>query len=448
MKARDMDRRERVFAYALLALAVLAFFSLNLLTRVMRDDYSYTFNFVTKERIASFADIFESLGIHYTRVNGRLPVHFFAHLFLWMGKGVFNVVNTAAFALLVTLIYYQVCGTLRDFRPYLWLAGFLGLWLLTPAFGESFLWVTGASNYLYGMLLILLFLVPYRRLAEGKGAAASPLWALAALPGGVLAGWTNENTSVALCFAVCCLIVWRLLWKEKVPLWAFAGFLGCCAGLLLMLLSPGELGRLEGAGGAGGARDLLWRAGVISYRLLAYLWPGILLWFCLFLVFFRRKKPDWKALFGPAVFLCAGLGSLYAMAFPPSMPDRVWSGAVAYLLVSLGLLYRAAGEPRFAGVRQRLLAASLCAALGLAFYAHAAPAVARSAAAFDARESDAAAQLAAGRRDLRLDAVHGSGVSFDAAETPFDITPDPGHWLNSALAHYLGADSVVTKEVN
>ena len=98
MKPSDSERRVRRLAFALLAPAAALFFSLNLLTRVMRDDYSYTFNFVTKERIASFGDIFQSLGIHYTHVNGRLPVHFFAHLFLWMGKGVFNVINTLAFA--------------------------------------------------------------------------------------------------------------------------------------------------------------------------------------------------------------------------------------------------------------------------------------------------------------------------------------------------------------
>ena len=245
-----------------------------------------------------------------------------------------------------------------------------------------------------------------------------------------------------------CLLIGRLFWKKRVPLWAWAGFLGCCAGLLLMLLSPGELGRLDGAGGMGGMRDILWRAGVVTYKLLRYLWPGILLWLGLFLVFFRRSEPDWKTLFFPAVFLCAGLGALYAMAFPPSMPDRVWSGPVVYFLISLGLMYRAAGEPRFGAARKRLAAAALCAAAALAIYAHGAAAVARSASAFDARMADAAAQMAAGKRDLVLEPVYGSGASFDAAEVPFDITPDPDHWLNGALARYLGADSVVTKEVN
>ena len=446
MKTEEMDARERAFAYALLALSLLAFFSLNLLTRVMRDDYAYTFNFVTKERIASFGDIFQSLGIHYTNVNGRLPVHFFAHLFLWLGKGVFNAVNTAAFAALVTLVYYHGFGALRPFRPYAWLAVFFGFWALTPAFGESFLWVTGASNYLYGLLLILAYLIPFRRLADGEAGCARPaLAALAALPGGVLAGWTNENTSCALCFLVLCAIAAAAARKRRVPAWCLTGLAGCAAGLLLMLLAPGELGRLDGAGGMGGARDVLWRAGVVTYKLLRFLWPGVLAWLALLVLFVRRRRAAARLL-PAAAFLLAGLGAAYAMAFPPSMPDRVWSAPVAFFLISALLLWRAAGEPRFPGARERVLAVTLCAALALGCYAAGAKKLSATAEAFDARNASAAAQLSSGERDLTLAVVYGSGSRFDAAEAQGDITPDPSHWLNGALARWLGAASVTAKE--
>lgn len=445
MKASDMSRRERAFACVLIALAALAFFSLNLLTRVMRDDWSYTFDFVTKERIASFGDIFQSLGIHYTNVNGRLPVHFFAHLFLWLGKGAFNVVNTLSFALLVTLIYFHAFGTLRGFRPYAWLMAFLGLWALTPAFGESFLWVTGAANYLYGMLLILLYLIPFRRLFDADRPTGHPvLAALLSLPGGVLAGWTNENTSCALIAILVLLLVWRRVEGKRLPLWLWTGLIGCAAGLFIMVLAPGELSRLGGAGGVGGARDILWRAGVMTYKLARYLWPGILLWLALAVCFFRRRC-DVNRFALPLIFLIAGFGAVYSMAFSPAMPDRVWSGPVIYFLISTLALWHAAGEPRFDHARLRIGAATLCAALTLASYAYFAPKVSATAMAFDARAADAAAQLAQGERDLKLDAVYGSGVPFDAAEIPCDITPDPTHWLNSALAHYLGADSVTAR---
>ena len=442
MKAGDMGRSERAFAYALLALSAVAFFSLNLLTPILRDDYSYAFNFLTKEPIGSFGDIFESLAIHYEKVNGRLPVHFLAHLFLWMGKGAFNAINTAAFAGLTLLVYFHAYGTLREFRPYSCLAVFLGLWMLTPAFGESFLWVTGASNYLYGILLILLYLVPYRRLLDTERSVSRPWHVPLALLGGVLAGWTNENTAGALLLVLLCLLARRLAERKPVPPWFYAGLLGVAAGLCLMVFAPGELSRLDGAGGAGGFAAMLRRVLVITAKLGWRLWPGALLWMAL-LVCFLRKGCDKKRLIEPLVFLLAGCAALYAMALSPQIPDRVWSGPIVYFLISALTLYRAAGEPRIQNDRVRVGLVTLCAALALACYAVEAPKLAATSAAFAAREAEAVEQLAAGRRTLTLASVHGSGARFDAAEVPRDITEDPEHWLNQALARYLGADSVV-----
>ena len=444
MRASEMDKRERLFARVWIVLAVLAFFSLNLLSPVMRDDWSYTFNFVTKERIASLGDIFQSLGIHYTHVNGRLPVHFFAHLFLWFGKGLFNIVNALSFAGVVTLVCFHAFGTLRPFRPYAWLAVFLSLWALTPAFGESFLWVTGASNYLYGMLLILLYLIPYRRLLDADKPAEKPWYAPPALLGGVLAGWTNENTGGALVILLLCLLVWRLIEKKRVPLWCWTGLLGVVAGLAIMVLAPGELSRLEGAGGSGGLSAILHRAVVITYKLVCYLWPGIAAWLSLLIVFLRAKR-DKKPLAYPLSFLLAGCAAAYSMALSPQMPDRVWSGPILFFLISLLALWHAAGEPHIPNARARLALVSLCAALALASYTYAAPRLAATKAAFDAREADAAAQLAQGTRALTLDRVCGSGLRCDAAETGGDITSDPNHWLNGALARYVGADTVIAR---
>lgn len=442
MKRIDGARRERLFAWALLALAVLAFFSLNLLTRVMRDDYSYSFNFATKERVASFGDIFQSLAVHYRKVNGRLVVHFFAHLFLWLGKGAFAVLNTLGFSVLTVLICCHARGTFRPFDPYAALAAFLGLWVLTPAFGESFLWVTGAANYLYGMLLILLFLLPFRRLWDADSEEKHPIPAAqAAFCGGVLAGWTNENTAGALLVLLLCELAGLLARKRRVPLWFWAGLLGCAAGLALLVLAPGELSRLDGAGGMGGLRAILRRALKITYQLVKYLWPGILAWAALLYRLLRRGGGG-RDLALPLGFLLAGLAAAYSMALSPVMPARVWSGPIVYFLISLLALRRAAGEPCFAGARTRLAAVTLCAALALAIYACSAPRVAKTAAAFDAREAEAAAQLRGGARTLTLPPVYGSGDRFDAAEVPRDIGPDAEHWLNQALARYLGADAV------
>lgn len=445
MKANEMRRGERAFAVALCILALLVFFFFNLFTRVMLDDWSYSFNFVTKERIDSFRSIFQSLGIHYTNVNGRLPVHFFAHLFLWLGKGVFNAVNTVAFALLVTLTYAHGLGAARPFRPYVWLAVWALLWILTPAYGESFLWVTGAANYLYGMLMILLFLLLWRRLLE-REAAGSPPWAPLMIPLGLLAGWTNENTACALCALMLAALLWKRFGeKKRTPAWCWIGLAASVLGLLLILCAPGELSRLDGAGGTGGLWAIVRRALSITYRLLRFLWPGILLWAALLIRFLRAPGRDARRLAWPLLYALAGLASVYSMAVPPVMPERVWSGPVVYFLCSTLALWRAAEEPRIRSARPRTALAAVCAAALLLSCALSMRSVIATAQAFDAREALAVRQLAEGRRDLTLPAVYGSGARADAAAVPSDITPDPSNWLNVAFARYLGAQSVTAQ---
>lgn len=445
MRKNTVDRQEKLFAYILIVLALIAFFVLNCLTPVQRDDWSYSFNFATKTRIASFADIFQSLGVNYARVNGRLPVHFLAHLYLWVGKDVFNCVNTIAFGGLITLIYFHAFGTFRGFRPYAWLVAFAGLWALTPAFGESFLWVTGAANYLYGMLMILLYLVPYR-CSLGLEHPADKLWHIpVALVFGVLAGWTNENTGGALAVMLFCLTIWRLIEKKRVPLWWWAGLIGVTVGVAIMVLAPGELSRLNGAGGMGGLYGIIRRAVSITKRLLQVFWPGIIAW-VLLLVYYLHTKKEKKRLCLPCVVLLTGCAATYSMAISPWMPDRTWSGPLIFFLISAIALWYESGEP---GVRKkylRLLLTSTCAVLLIVHFAIAVPRLISTKNAFEVREKEASEQLLQGKRDLFLDSVCGSGSRFDAAEVGGDISSDPGYWLNVELARYYGVVSVVAKE--
>jgi hypothetical protein len=66
------------------------------------------------------------MRLHYVRINGRIVVHFLAQLFLWWGKPVFDVINTAAFLSLGTLMYVLAAGTLKDFKITGWLLACLG----------------------------------------------------------------------------------------------------------------------------------------------------------------------------------------------------------------------------------------------------------------------------------------------------------------------------------
>ena len=440
----NRGRRVRdALGWVLSGAALAAFYWLNRLTWYMRDDYSYRLSFLTKEPIGSVADIFGSLGIHYYRVNGRLPLHFLAHLFLWLGKPGFDIVNTLAFCALAGLVCFHIRGRLRPMRPMLWFAVFLGLWVLTPAYGESFLWITGASNYLYGMLIILLFLVPYRVSAgETPRDRRGPAFSLLYFPFGVLAGWTNENTAGALGLVLLALLVRQLHLRRPVAPWMLTGLAGVACGLGLMVLGPGELGRLAASGGTGGASELLARFLTVTKDALRHLWPGIAL-FALLLVRFFRTGGKWRALFLPGLYALAGLASLYAMCLSPMIPDRVWSGPVLWFLISGGCLYAAQPRPVLPKPWLRYSAALLAAgALALSFYI-AAPRVAATGRALRQREAEGRAQLAAGETVLHLPPVLRNGTRFDGQEQRWELQPDPDNWLNVALARYLGAEQVI-----
>ena len=122
-----------------LAAVAAAFYALNLLTCLYADDYSYTYTFAVTEgkyRISNLYELFLSQLNHYQVMNGRTVVH------------------TAAFVALGCLIYRNGYGKSGELRPAVLFCVFALLWVVTPAFGESFLWLVGSCNYLFGILFI------------------------------------------------------------------------------------------------------------------------------------------------------------------------------------------------------------------------------------------------------------------------------------------------------
>lgn len=444
MKFHDMCLKERLFVIVLLALAFLALFFLNTLTAIQRDDLSYSFNFVTKERISSLHDIFQSLRTHYTQVNGRLPVHFFAHLFLWIGKPFFNVINTLSFSGLILLICFHAFGTFHNFRVYSPLVFFLGLYAMTPAFGESFLWVTGAANYLYGILLILLFLFPFRHLYSLEY-YENTWWKLVVfLFTGIIAGWTNENTSCAMIVFLVCMILWALKSKKQLPLWFYSGLLGCVIGFLLMVLAPGEITRLNQNGGMADFHILLRRTVSVTFFLVRHFWPIIIIWVFLFIQTLQ-KHTSIEQLFLPLSFLLAGLAASYSMIFSPMIPNRIWSGPLIFFLISLGSLWQICGKPTINKTPLRIAIVAIISVVLMFNYGIAIHTLEQTSQAYSKREAYAAEEIKNGETILKLDPVFGSSSRFDAADITGDLTSDPTNWLNVALARYLGAKSVVMR---
>lgn len=136
---------------------------LTTLTPYVTDDYKYFFIFYTDERVASLGDIVTSMVAHWYSWGGRVMAHTLVQLFLWLPKVIFNVANAAMYVWFVYLIYVFVQPKCKTISLSLLFAILAVLWLWTPTFGETILWLTGSCNYLWGCTLMLAWLSCFKR---------------------------------------------------------------------------------------------------------------------------------------------------------------------------------------------------------------------------------------------------------------------------------------------
>lgn len=341
------------------------------------------------------------------------------------------------------------------------LSVFAALWFLTPHFGGSYLWVMGAANYMYSPQIILLFLIPYRLLLNPnyKKENTSPSWLLAIVWAvcGVLAGWTNENTSLALIVIVIMVIVVQALEKQKIFPWMWTGLVGNLVGCAFLFLSPAQGKRLAAAGGFGGLMQWVHRFISISYNVIRYLWLPILI-FAVALVFFflqekrKRKKKviDRSSLIAlaPAFVFVVGTGiSVYSMVGSPEFPVWVWSSILSFCLIAVLNMVAVVdfSSRRLLSHGGRLASAILIAAIAVSYF-NVAPELYRVKAAFQEREQ----LIAIAKSDdstLVVDRIT-TKCAYSSYSLFGEISTDATIWPNTAIANYYDLISISARGGN
>ena len=434
----------------------LLFYLLNVFTPICADDFSYVYSFATGERISSLPDIFISQYTHYFTMNGRSVLHFLAQLFLWMGKPVFNVINTFAFLGLCVLIAYLSFGSIKKI-PFIWvIAIYLTLWIVTPGFGDSFLWLTGAANYLYGILFICLYLIPFRKYTSSAKTKDCPFFSLKQLLlaigyfcAGWIAGWTNENTGPALCGIVFLFLLYFKLIHRQWRLWMFTGWTGNIIGSLFVILCPAQKNRLDNYGGLASISELIVRATKIIYYAWQYLLPVLLFWTILAIIFWEQnhklshKEKQVKA--APSLILgCGAMASTLAMAAAPYFPLRAWSGIVVLLLVSAGMLL---AEINFSFAWMKKITAAVVSMMMVTFaftYATAFLDIHRVYQEDNARTAYVLSEKEKGNLDITVPAIYGE-TRYSTYSKDGDLDMDPTHWRNVQMAEYYEVNIIRKK---
>lgn len=115
----------------------------------------------------------------------------------------------------------------------------------TPGAGELFCYRPVIGNYVFGFLVQLFLVLPYRMHLVAPR-PRGPGFALALLAAGIVAGMTNEHTGAA----VIAMLVATLWWcRRRGPGWApwmFTGVTGLGLGYVLLLFAPGQRLRYTG----------------------------------------------------------------------------------------------------------------------------------------------------------------------------------------------------------
>lgn len=231
--------------FSMIVIFILAFIY-NFLSPYTADDFSYMYSFATDERITSLFQVFPSMVNHYVTMNGRTVAHFLVQCMLMIPKPVFNVINALIFTSLVALIYHLTASS-KKFRPLLFFAIPVCLWVNTPVFGQVFLWVTGSINYYWAYVTGLLFMSFYIKLFRTEKELSKGAYIVLCILGFLFGGY-SENTSFSVIFVSFLLLVYvscklknvKFLVKYTVPV-----VLGA-AGYLTILLSPASSGKIGG----------------------------------------------------------------------------------------------------------------------------------------------------------------------------------------------------------
>lgn len=315
----------------ILASIFLMMLILNLLTPILADDYSYSLA-LDKTKIDSFMDIFNYQVWHYFNWGGRTIAHTIAQIFLLSPKMIFNVMNSLIYTVLIYLIYLHVKGNKED-KPLYLLLIHLALWFLLPVFGQTCIWLVGSCNYLWTTVLILWFLWIYRK--NCKKNSVVKLIGIFLL--GILAGWTNENTSAGLIvILICYMLTNKFINKEKISKLQIVGIIGALIGFGIMILAPGNFVRTEEfQDNSFILVKIIKRAISMTVTAGDYLLPIVILLIVAISIEIYNNRKMKKDIY---IFIIGGIATIYSMVLSPTFPERSWTGVIVFLLIACLIL--------------------------------------------------------------------------------------------------------------
>lgn len=432
---------------SLMIFAVLSFLffvlmlCLNALTPYIADDYVYRYSFSGSAQLmreSGFSEIFKSMYRHAFVMNGRVVSHGLDQLFMCFPKTVFNVVN-AFLCVFMLYVMYRIVNFGGKRNCILYIAIAMAIWCYTPAFGQVYLWQIGAVNYMWAVLGAVLYAAPFvYRFIYGKELLRrwwqNALFCIFAFA----LGMYNEIASfIAILFAAILNIIIPLVQKNKKFSLLHVAEVVAIIGYLLLLAMPSEIGakqsRLE-------LSVLLSNFTEVTRLLKTHMLPLMLAWAVFFTIGCLTKMAKERLILSGLFAFCAVCAS-YMMAVASYIPERCMVTTAIFAILAVGILLPPLMKTKYAAVPISALA--MLTVLFAFNFAEGTVDVLDSRLQVAARETEIAAQKAAGNMDLELKLI-----DYKTQYSPFydlaDLQTDESDvWPNSSMAKYYGVDSML-----
>jgi hypothetical protein len=356
--------------FLLFPLSIFCFYLLNVFTNIAIDDFVYKHiitNVAEEEgvRVLNFKDVLESQYNHYFITNGRVLLNGLAQLFLIPDSKIyFNIANSVFFGVFQLLLLEQFGKGFLKYTAHHFLILILSLWFLIPGPNHTFLWLNGSINYLWGIVLVLLFLRLFKKVHfENKfhKIIYIPILFLFAF----ISGFTHEVFTVGLSGA---LFINFVINYKKYSVYSTTLILGIFLGTFFMVIAPGNLVRLSGSNmdNLSGFIMVMKKIG----RLIASL-PNLLafsLLICSLVVLYFKDKAKLKLIYlNNSILIHSILISLLFIVLSGALDARVYFGIAVFSIMIIFSIIKECSIS-FTSFRMKVLIGIMTAVMLVEFY--------------------------------------------------------------------------------
>jgi hypothetical protein len=346
------------------------------------------------------------------------------------------------YCLFIFLVQFHITGKIK-YNPIAFLTISIFLWFFVPAWGQNFLWLSGACVYLWTTAFILLFLIPFRKKQDDINYKLNIPLSILFFFLGLLAGCSTENASAALLLLLASYFAVKIVKKDKISLFEVLGTLGFLAGFLLLVLSPGNEVRqgLLQHYGSESFMALKRLAGVtlVFGKDLGFALIAIFAIFAFDLVCNKKQKLNVFSCF----YALVAIAGAFSMLLSPSFPPRSFFIVILFAGIALGniLLQTEINLPEI--IKRNARAIAICCLIGFSFsFLNSSRNIIGIYMEWNRRVKYIEEEKAKGNFDIELRAPIPVWDKHAASYGLRDILHENDKWPNTAIAEYFGLSSI------